>query len=88
MLLIPCPHCGPRDEGEFTYGGPKRPLPSLDADRAEWQAAMYEGRNKRGKLVELWYHTSGCETWAEVIRDTSTHAITSAIPVDKEQEPR
>ena len=22
MLLIPCPHCGPRDESEFTYGGP------------------------------------------------------------------
>ena len=21
MLLITCPHCGPRDETEFTYGG-------------------------------------------------------------------
>ncbi len=77
MLLIPCPHCGPRDEGEFTYGGPKSRLPALDltADTQDWHRALHVGRNARGPLTEIWYHSSGCETWIEVTRDTATHQI-------------
>ena len=30
MLLIPCPHCGPRDESEFDYGGRALRLPDLE----------------------------------------------------------
>ena len=77
MLLIPCPHCGPRDEGEFTYGGPKRRLPTLDltADTQDWHRALHVGLNARGPITEIWYHSSGCETWIEVPRDTATHQI-------------
>ena len=35
MLMIPCPWCGPRDETEFVYGGPKgadRPDPAQCTD--------------------------------------------------------
>ena len=77
MMLIPCPHCGLRDQGEFTYGGPKRNLPELDgaSDASKWHQAIYSGHNPRGPLTEVWYHASGCETWIEISRDTATHEI-------------
>ncbi|WP_343211806.1 sarcosine oxidase subunit delta (plasmid) [Aliisedimentitalea scapharcae] len=73
MLLIPCPNCGPRDEGEFSYGGPARALPALEADVNTGHNALYHGVNPRGPLRELWYHTSGCECWITLTRDTATH---------------
>lgn len=72
MLIIPCPHCGPRDEGEFTYGGPARAV-SLCADTEASQQTLYKGINPRGPLRELWFHSSGCEQWITVTRDTATH---------------
>lgn len=77
MLLIPCPHCGPRDEGEFSYGGPKRRSPAMDlvSDSLDWHRALHVGHNPRGPSTELWYHASGCETWIEITRDTATHDI-------------
>ena len=73
MLLIPCPHCGPRDEGEFSYGGPARALAPMDADTDTSHRTLYHGNNPRGLLRELWYHTSGCESWITVTRNTATH---------------
>ncbi len=32
MLLIPCPHCGPRNESEFQHGGPTRRMRPGEAD--------------------------------------------------------
>ncbi|WP_052261976.1 sarcosine oxidase subunit delta [Leisingera sp. ANG-M1] len=77
MLLIPCPHCGLREESEFTYGGPCRDLPALDgqSDAGTWSQAFHMGKNPRGPLRELWYHSSGCEAWIEVTRDTASHEI-------------
>ncbi|WP_299844487.1 sarcosine oxidase subunit delta [uncultured Roseovarius sp.] len=77
MILLPCPNCGPRDEGEFTYGGPQRQLPSLDGQSGtdDWLKALFHPQNPRGPMVELWYHASGCEAWIEVTRDTGTHEI-------------
>lgn len=69
MLVIPCPHCGPRDEAEFTYGGPVRAACPLTGD------GLYSMPNPSGPLREWWYHSSGCETWIEVTRNTRTHAI-------------
>lgn len=86
MLLIPCPHCGPRDEGEFAYGGPKRKMPDLDGthDTQTWQKALHLGHNPRGAHVELWYHSSGCETWIEVTRNPSSHEITPQTKGDEQ----
>ncbi len=77
MLLVPCPYCGPRSEGEFTYGGARRPLPPLDADISIWRDVLYTENNPRDRLVELWHHTSGCEIWVEITRDTTSHRILS-----------
>lgn len=74
MLIIPCPYCGPRDEAEFTYGGPARhSWPSADADAC--RKSFYHGINPRGPLQEIWFHSSGCENWITVTRDTASHAF-------------
>jgi heterotetrameric sarcosine oxidase delta subunit len=78
MLLITCPHCGPRDETEFTYGGeagvayPDDPAALTDE---EWAAYLFVRANPRGRHAERWCHTSGCRRWFDVVRDTVTQEI-------------
>lgn len=84
MLLIPCPYCGLREEDEFDYGGPLRPLPQLGgaADATTWQRALHAGGNADSHpdspLREIWYHASGCESWIALTRDMFTHEISDA----------
>lgn len=87
MILIPCPYCGPRDESEFTYGGPRRLFPPLKGQpsTSDWLEALYSPPNPRGEVVELWYHASGCEAWIEVTRDTATHEITKCTPPQRQE---
>jgi heterotetrameric sarcosine oxidase delta subunit len=76
MLIIRCPHCGPRDHTEFTYGGDatvKRPAD--DASVETWFGYVYLRDNPRGPHQELWQHAQGCRAWVVVTRDTLTHAI-------------
>jgi len=47
MLRIACPFCGPRDELEFTFGGPShitRPPPG-DVTDEEWAAYLFNREN-------------------------------------------
>ena len=49
MIRIPCPHCGPRDHAEFSYGGDAGvAYPPLDAETPEWFAAVHLRANPRG----------------------------------------
>ena len=80
MLLIPCPHCGPREESEFSYGGPARSLPPLDAPTPVARQALYVPHNPHGPLRELWYHASGCECWITLNRDTTSHEFGEDAP--------
>ncbi|MGW0806814.1 sarcosine oxidase subunit delta [Nonomuraea sp. NPDC002799] len=79
MLLIDCPHCGPRDENEFCYGGqagiayPTRELPD-----EEWAAYVFLRDNPKGWFHERWFHVHGCRTWFAVERHTVTHEIRKA----------
>ena len=75
MLLIPCPHCGPRDQSEFSYGGLRSPLPALDAPTRDWHAAVHHRPGAASLCEELWYHDAGCECWITVRRDLATHDI-------------
>lgn len=77
-MMIPCPHCGNRDSGEFHVRGEaaiRRP------DYAEGQDAFAEyvyGRtNPAGPQKEHWYHAAGCRNWLVVERDTRDHAVLS-----------
>ena len=83
MLLIACPHCGPRDETEFVYGGDAsvtRPDPAR-ADPAAWHAYVYLRDNPKGPHAELRYHQASCRRWLRVVRDTATHAILEVTAV-------
>lgn len=82
MLLIPCPHCGERDESEFTAGGDaNRPMPPLDGtgDIERWHGYLHLRGNPRGRHVEFWHHTFGCERWLKVERDTVDHRVFGAV---------
>ena len=76
MLIIHCPHCGPRDHTEFSYGGDatvKRPADGASVEA--WSEYVYLRDNPRGAHQELWQHAQGCRAWLVVTRDTLTHAI-------------
>ena len=77
MLLIECPWCGARDQGEFTYAGDatvRRPPP--DAGETAFHDYVYLRENPRGPHRELWHHTGGCRRFLRVERNTLTHEIT------------
>ncbi len=78
MLRIPCPHCGLRDEPEFSFGGPShvaRPAPSCSD--GFWTSYLFNRHNPKGLHFERWCHSYGCGRWFNVARDTVTHQIVS-----------
>lgn len=78
MLLIHCPHCGPRDEVEFACGGEShiaRPGPPETVSDAQWAQYLFFRRNVKGISYERWLHRYGCGQWFHLARDTVTHAI-------------
>ncbi|WP_327086465.1 sarcosine oxidase subunit delta [Nonomuraea sp. NBC_01738] len=78
MMLIDCPHCGPRDENEFSYGGqagisyPERPAEFTDE---QWAGYVFWRDNPKGWFTERWFHAYGCRTWLTLQRHTVTHEI-------------
>ena len=79
-MLIPCPVCGPRDHGEFTYWGDATVLrPAIsEANPAPWAAYVYDRKNPRGPHREYWHHVHGCRHWMLVRRDTLSHDVYGA----------
>ena len=78
MLLITCPHCGPRAEDEFSYGGDAtiaRPADPAALGDEEWTEFLYFRDNPKGLHSEYWVHRHGCRRWLVVRRDTATHEI-------------
>jgi sarcosine oxidase subunit delta len=80
MMLLPCPWCGDRPEGEFVCLGeavhPRPRDPGVLADVA-WAAMLCDRENRRGAHRERWAHQRGCGTIFVVTRDTLTHDIAS-----------
>ena len=78
MLLIPCPHCGPRAQIEFSYrgdAGVSRPAQPQAVSDEVWLDYLYLRDNPRGPHQEWWFHAAGCQRWIKVRRDTWTHRI-------------
>ena len=78
MLLIPCPHCGPRNETEFHYGGQASIAYPADPDAltdAEWAEYLFLRDNPNGPWRERWVHTAGCRRWFDIERDTLTNVV-------------
>jgi heterotetrameric sarcosine oxidase delta subunit len=89
MIQIPCPHCGPRAQVEFSYGGDAtvtRPDPATTG-AGEWLDRLYLRDNPRGPHLEWWQHTGGCRAWIKVRRDTATHAVDGAWAAGEEPAP-
>ena len=69
MLQIPCPHCGPRDENEFSCGGEAhiaRPTQPDTISDVEWADYLFMRSNPKGALAERWCHTLGCRRWFNI----------------------
>jgi len=82
MMQIPCIHCGPRDESEFTCGGTSHlARPELEASDQAWGEYLFFRDNPKGLHFERWRHAQGCGQWFNLVRNTLTHEILSTYPI-------
>ena len=94
MLLISCPHCGPRAESEFSYGGEahiERPKAPASLSDAEWAEFVFLRDNPKGLVLERWNHAQGCRRWFNVARDSVSYEILAVYPMGSQPpalEPR
>ena len=87
MLLITCPHCGPRAQTEFVYERTVDAIVQPDADPAEAMAALFTRTNPRGIDEEMWRHTYGCRAWLVMTRDRVSHEINAIHAIGPEALP-
>ena len=81
MLLIECPHCGPRAEIEFRHGGQAHIVrPGPECTDAEWAAYLYFRDNPRGSHTERWRHVHGCGQFFNLVRDTANDRVERSYP--------
>lgn len=85
MMLLPCPHCGPRGVSEFAYLGEvtSRPDPS-SATPAEWRGYLHFHRNRAGWARETWMHRAGCRRYFQLERDSTTNECRPGEPAQAE----
>lgn len=86
MLLVPCPHCGPRNSADLVYRGESvsRPDPATTTPD-EWREYLYLRENRAGWQRESWYCRSGCRRHFVVERNTVTNEFRqSPLPSSKE----
>ncbi len=85
MLIVPCPHCGPRNASDLRYVGEARSRPDPGAaDPIEWRTYLYIESNPAGVLRETWYCASGCRRFFVLERDTVSNEFRpSPLPGDK-----
>lgn len=83
MFIIECPHCGPRDQIEFSYGGEAhraRPANSEQMTGEEWAEFLFMRTNTKGVFAERWNHAAGCRKWFNMLRNTATDEILAVYP--------
>jgi sarcosine oxidase, subunit delta len=82
VLRIPCPHCGMRDEPEFSFGGPSHiTRPDATVDDVTWTDYLFRRDNPAGVHHERWLHAYGCGRWFNVARNTLTHEILASYGI-------
>lgn len=80
MLLIDCPHCGPRAQAEFSYERTLDSIVTLDMPADQAVQRLYARTNPRGLDDELWRHGYGCRQWLVLRRHRRSHEIVSTLP--------
>ena len=89
MLLIKCPHCGPRPEIEFSYGGQAhidRPKDPMSLDDESWAEYLYVRSNPRGVHSERWRHVNGCARFFNARRNTVSDEILTTYKIGEAPE--
>ncbi len=84
MLLIACPHCGPRAQEEFSYERTTDSVVTTEAAPDAAMTALFTRENPRGVAEEIWRHTYGCRGWMVFRRDRISHAISDIRPLGPE----
>ena len=87
MLLIVCPHCGPRAQVEFAYERTVDSVVQPDAPAPEAMERLFTRANPRGFDEEIWRHSFGCRGWLVMSRHRATHEITAIRAVGPEALP-
>ena len=87
MMLITCPHCGPRAQAEFTYERTVDSVVQPNADPAQAMEHLFTRANPRGLDDEVWRHTFGCRAWLVMTRHRVTHVIEAVRAVGPEALP-
>ncbi len=77
MLLINCPHCGPRAQVEFAYERTVDSVVEPDAPADQAMERLFARANPRGIDEEIWRHSFGCRAWLVMSRHRATHEITA-----------
>lgn len=84
MLLIQCPHCGPRAQAEFVYERTTDSIVPLTAHPDAAMEALFTRSNPRGVDEEYWRHTYGCRAWMVITRHRVTNEIMSVRAIGPE----
>ena len=87
MMLITCPHCGPRDQTEFAYERTVDSVVTLDASPEKAMITLFTRDTPRGVDDEIWRHTYGCRAWMVITRHRVTNEINSVRAVGPEALP-
>jgi len=87
MMLIPCPHCGPRAQSEFIYERTVDSIVPLNAPVDEAMAKLFTRNNPRGVDDEIWRHTYGCRAWMVLTRHRVTNEISECRAIGPEALP-
>jgi sarcosine oxidase subunit delta len=87
MMLIACPHCGPRAQSEFIYERTVDSVVPLNAPVDEAMAKLFTRNNPRGVDDEIWRHTYGCRAWMVLTRHRVTNEISECRAVGPEALP-
>jgi heterotetrameric sarcosine oxidase delta subunit len=74
VIVIDCPHCGPRESSELVYWGEAEGSSAGEGDGIEsWRRALYFRRNHDGWVRERWLHVAGCGRYVEVERHRTSN---------------
>lgn len=84
MLLIPCPHCGPRAQAEFVYERTSDAVVRFEDPPEVATETLYARDNPRGPSEEIWRHSYGCRGWMLIRRDRVSHRIEWVRPLGPE----
>jgi len=70
---VPCPNCGDRPAGEFSFGGESSKRPAPEAAMTDLARYLFFRVNVAGVQTEWIYHRDGCRRWFIARRDTRSN---------------